>query len=377
MPPWIHTAEELRAFVARLEGGRALALDSESDSLHHYKEKVCLLQMASDRGEGVLLDPLALRDLEALAPVFADPAVTKVLHGADYDVTTMKRDFAFGFAGLFDTMIGARFLGLPAIGLQAVARAELGVEISKDSQKDDWSVRPLSPRQEAYALADVQHLLTLHARLEARLREAGRLEWVLEESAAVAALPAARRERDPEAWQSVKGARKLKRRGLAVLREVHAWREARAEARDIPSFKVLSTEPLLALAETPPRTAAELRPVRGIPASVRDNPGELLAAVARGLAVPENELPTLPKAPPRPVVTDAQKRREAALRTWRAEEAKRAELDVSVILPQRLIDKLTESPPASTDGLAQVDGLRRWRREAFGSAILKALGTAS
>ena len=377
MTPWIRTADELRAFVARLEGGHALALDSESDSLHHYKEKVCLLQMASDLGEAVLLDPLALRDLTPLRAVFADPAVTKVLHGADYDVTTLKRDFGFAFAGLFDTMIAARFLGLPAIGLQAVAQGELGVAISKDSQKDDWSVRPLSPRQEAYALADVQHLLALHARLEAKLREAGRLEWVLEESAAVAALPAARRERDPEAWQSVKGARKLKPRALAILREVHAWREQRAESRDLPSFKVFGTEPLLEMAEKAPTTAAELRPIRGLSPRLRDDPAELLLAVARGLCVSEADLPRLPKAPPRPVMTDAQKRHEAALRAWRALEGKRTALDVSVILPQRLIDRLVETAPVDLDGLMRVEGLRKWRRDAFGPGVLAALRAAS
>ena len=377
MTPWIRTDGELRAFVARLEGGRALALDSESDSLHHYKEKVCLVQMASDRGEAVLLDPLALRDLTPLGPVFADPSVTKVLHGADYDVTTLKRDFGFAFASLFDTMIAARFLGLPAIGLQAVAQAELGVAISKDSQKDDWSVRPLSPRQEAYALADVQHLLALHAGLVAKLKDAGRFEWVLEESAAVAALPAARRERDPEAWQSVKGARKLKPRALAVLREVYGWREQRAEAKDVPSFKVFGTEPLLELAEKAPTTAAELRQIRGLSPRVREDPADLLLAIARGLSLPEAALPRLPKAPPRPVVTDAQKRHEAALRLWRAEEAKRAALDVSVILPQRLIDRLAEAAPADLDALTRVEGLRQWRREAFGPGVLAALRVTS
>ena len=155
---WIRTGVELGAFARELAGVHALALDSESDSLHHYKEKVCLVQIATDRGHAVLVDPLELPDLTPLASVFADPAVTKVLHGADYDVTTLNRDFGFVFGGLFDSMIAARFLGLPQIGLQAVAKAELGVEISKDSQKDDWSVRPLQAKQEAYALADVQHM---------------------------------------------------------------------------------------------------------------------------------------------------------------------------------------------------------------------------
>jgi len=373
---WIRTPDELQGFARELAGVRALALDSESDSLHHYKEKVCLVQIATDRGEAVLVDPLQIQDLTPLAPAFADPAVTKVLHGADYDVTTLKRDFGFVFGGLFDTMIAARFLGLPQIGLQAVAKAELGVEISKDSQKDDWSVRPLQAKQETYALADVQHLLALHEHLEGKLREAGRLEWVLEESTAVAALPAARRERDPEAWQGVKGARTLSPRGLAVLRELHTWREARAEARNVPVFKVLSSETLVALAEKTPRTPVELGKVRGLPPWVRNDPRDLLAAAARGLAVPEPQLKALPKTPPRPVVTAAQKKRDAALKGWRAVEAKRLGVDVSVVLPQRLIDKLTERPPVDATGLAAVEGLRQWRQKTFGLAILEALRAA-
>jgi ribonuclease D len=274
-------------------------------------------------------------------------------------------------------MVAARLLGRTEIGLQAVARAELGVELSKDSQKDDWSVRPLSARQEAYALADVQHLLALHERLVAALRETARLDWVLEESAAVAELPAARRDRDPDAWQSVKGARTLKPRELAVLREVHAWREARAAARDVPAFKVLGTETLLALCTKTPRTPDDLRQLRGLPPFARTDPRELLAVVARGLELPEGQLTSLPRPPKRPVVTELQKRREAALRSWRKLEAERLKVDVSVVLPQRLIDKLTEGAPASLEELAATPGLRRWRAQTFGPALLQALRTAS
>ena len=201
--PWIRTREELGRLAESLAGCAALALDTESDSLHHHVEKVCLVQLATDRGQARLVDPLALADLSALAPAMADPRMVKVLHGADYDVTTLKRDFGFRFAGLFDTMIAARFLGRPQIGLQALAQSELGVALSKDSQRDDWSRRPLTPTQEAYALADVAHLLRLRARLADELRQLGRLAWVEEESAVVAALEAARRGRDPEAYQRV------------------------------------------------------------------------------------------------------------------------------------------------------------------------------
>src|SRR5438105_12202752 len=158
MTRWIRTPAELADLVASLQGRPAVALDTESDSLHHHREKVCLVQVGVEEG-GWLVDPLAARDLSALAPLLADPAVVKVLHGADYDVTTLKRDFGFAFAGLFDTMIAARFLGLPEIGLQALLRREFGVTLTKESQKDDWSRRPLTAAQEAYALADVAHLI--------------------------------------------------------------------------------------------------------------------------------------------------------------------------------------------------------------------------
>jgi ribonuclease D len=162
---WIRTPEELGRLAQRLRGQPAIALDTEADSLYHHREKVCLVQLAAASGEAVLVDPLALRNLEPLRDVLADPRTVKVLHGADYDVTSLKRDFGFTFASLFDTMLASRLLGLPEVGLQAVLRNELGIALSKASQKDDWSVRPLTPLQEHYALADVRHLLALYERL--------------------------------------------------------------------------------------------------------------------------------------------------------------------------------------------------------------------
>jgi ribonuclease D len=371
---WIRTPEDLLSLTRSLEGCRALAFDTESDSLYHHFEKVCLIQLASDRGVACLVDPLALRDLALLGPVLADPGVIKVLHGADYDVTTLKRDFGFTFAGLFDTMIAARFLGLPEIGLQAVARAELGVELSKSSQKDDWSRRPLTPLQETYALADVQHLLALQARLEAKLDEKGRLEWVREECDAVAALDPARRRKDPDAWLKIKGARRLAPRAQAALRELLAWREGRAEATDTPPFKVLGNETLLALAEKGPRTAAELAEVRSVPPRLRAEPQALLEAVQRASDIPESDLPRAPAAPRPPAPSEGARHRDAALKAWRARTGTALALDVSVVLPQRLIDRLAETVPRSLEELARVEGLRRWRVRAFGPEILTALG---
>jgi ribonuclease D len=371
--PWIRHTADLTLFAQSLAGSSAVALDTESDSLHHHVEKVCLIQIATERGGGYLVDPLAVRDLSPLAPVMADPGVAKVLHGADYDVTTLKRDFGFRFAGIFDTMIAARMLGRPQIGLQAIAQAELGVTLSKESQRDDWSRRPLTPKQEAYALADVSHLLKLHSRLADELRRLGRLAWVVEESDAVAALEPARRGRDPEAYQKVKGVRRLSRRQQAVLREVHAWREDLAEATDVPAFKLLSSEALIELAERSPRTAAELAVVRGLSPRARGRGAELLLAIERALALPDAELPRLSPVPPRPVVSEEVRRRIDSLRTWRANEATRLAVDISVVLPQRLLERLAQAAPREVDALHDIEGLRRWRVDAFGPDLVTAL----
>jgi len=372
---WIRTPGELRALAGSLTVSRALALDSESDSLHHHFEKVCLVQYATDRGAAGLVDPLAVRDLSPLAPVLADPGVVKVLHGADYDVTTMKRDFGFRFANLFDTMLAARFLGMPAIGLQAVLKAELGVDLAKDSQKDDWSRRPLTPRQETYAIEDVRHLLEVHRRLEARLSQAGRLSWVVEECEAVAALEPARRKRDPDAWQKVKGVRRLTPRRQAVLRELHAWRESVAEATDLPPFRILGPDTMMAIAERQPLSVAELRQLRGLSPRVVREPGPVLEAVARASALDEADLPRL-SSPPRRVPSAETRRRSEALRAWRTDEAGRVGLDVSVVLPQRLLDRVAEAAPRDRDALGAIEGLRRWRVGAFGEGILAALRKA-
>jgi ribonuclease D len=366
---WIRTTGELAELVGSLAGRRAIALDTESDSLHHHREKVCLVQIGVEEG-GWLVDPLAAGDLSPLAPLLADPAVVKVLHGADYDVTTLKRDFGFTFASVFDTMIASRVLGRPEIGLQALLRTEFGIALAKDSQKDDWSRRPLTPTQEAYALADVAHLIPLHDRLAAGLEELGRLEWVREECAAVAALEPARRGRDADAWRKVKGARRLSRRQQAVLQAVFAWRDAIADRTDVPAFKIVSSETLMDLAERHPATLEELRAVKGLSPRVHREAATLLDAILRAWALPEDALPHVPTAP-RPVVSEATRRRIDALRTWRTAEAKRLALDVSVVLPQRLLERVAEAAPRTPSDLEGVEGLRRWRRNTFGEALVR------
>ena len=368
---WIRTPAELEKLAQSLAGCGAIGLDTESDSLYHHRDKVCLVQIATDRGETFLVDSLAV-DLRPLGPAMADPRLVKVLHGADYDVTTLKRDFGFSFASLFDTMIAALLLGRSELGLVAVARDELGVTLTKTNQKDDWSRRPLTPQQEAYALADVLHLVELRDRLAARLEAAGRLDWLREESDAVAQLEPLVRRRDPDAYLAVKGAKRLRPRALAALRELYAWRERRAEATDMPAFKILGNESLLKLAELLPASEEALRAVPGVLPRLSRQAADILGGVQRAQALPEEELPVVPRAV-RPIVPDVQLRRVERLKAWRTLKGAELGLDAAVVLPQRLIDRLAEAAPGDASALGQVEGLRRWRASTFGAELLAAV----
>src|SRR5574341_629244 len=240
-PVWIRTPDGLRELVARSAGARIIAMDSESDSLHHFPEKVCLLQVAHEDGAVYLVDPLGLPDLRFLGPLLADPHIVKVFHGASYDLSSMKRDFGFEFAGIFDTMLAAQLLGLPDLGLCALLQRFLEITPVRSRQKDDWAKRPLLPEQEAYAAEDVRHLIPLREMLRADLRAHGREAWLEEECQVLAALPPAERVFDPEDYVRLKGAKDLDRRGLAVLRELFAAREAWAHEAGRPPFKVLGS----------------------------------------------------------------------------------------------------------------------------------------
>jgi ribonuclease D len=370
---WISTAETLASLARRLARARILAVDTEADSLHHYPGKLCLVQIASEAGEAHLVDPLAVPDLSPLAPLFADPGIVKVLHAADNDLGYLKGLYGFTVANLFDTAVAARFLGARALGLDELLRQHLAVEPGRSRQKDDWSRRPLTAEQEAYAVNDVRHLVALRDRLVEALTAAGRLGWVEEECAALAALPPPDRTPDPDAYLGLKGSRELDPRGLAVLRELYRMRERLALERDRPPFMVLSHEALVHLAARRPADEAALAAVPGMtPRLLRRVSDAVLEAVARGLALSEEALPVRPR-PVRPAVPAAVRRRVDALKAWRRTAAERLGLDPGLLLPQRLIERLAAERPGDLGALLQVEGMRRWRAALVGAELLTVL----
>jgi len=373
---WIRTADDLAALAAQLVGTPALAIDTEADSLHHYPGKLCLVQVADALGRGHLVDPLVLRDLSPLGPVLADPGTIKVLHAADNDLAYLKRLYGVTVTSLFDTAVAARFIGATSLGLEGLLTQYLGVTAVKSRQKDDWSRRPLTGPQEAYALDDVLHLIPLRARLLEELRAIGREQWVEEECAALAALAVPEKAADPDAYMKLKGARELDARGLAVLRELHAARETLALRLDRPPFMIVGNESLVALARRLPADSEAILSVAGctLPVVRRAGPA-ILEAVARGLALPAAELPAY-RPMPRPHLPAAVRRRAEALRAWRTVASKEIGLEPGVLFPQRLIDRLAAAPPTDLAGLRQVEGVHGWRVGLLGPAVLEVLAAA-
>ena len=370
MTPTIRSASDpsFLQLLGEAGGSRAIVIDTESDSLYHFHQKICLIQVATEAGSSYLLDPLEGFPVEALRGLLENPGLTKVFHGADYDIALLKAKASIGIRNVYDTMIAAKFLGRTEVGLQATLRDELGLTISKGNQKDDWSARPLSPEQENYALTDVNHLLEVVAKQTAELEEKRRLHWVQEECEALESLSGLPGKVDPrEVFRDVKGVAALPPRALAIFRELIACREEIADELDLPPFRVAVNEALLSLARTEKDGGKEA--VMGN-LRRREYADRFRDAVVRGLDVPEADLPRLERGR-RIELPLAQQRRVAVMKEWRKAASTRIGLELSLVIPQRLIDKIAEANPASLDELSAIDGLRRWRVDAFGEEILK------
>src|SRR5437588_8300642 len=238
---------QLAELFSRVELLDRVAIDTEADSLHCYREKLCLLQVSLP-GRDYIVDPLAELDLAPLCAVLAQKEI--VLHGADYDLRLLRRSLNFAACKIFDTVIAARLLGIGEFSLAALVERFFGVKLAKGSQKANWARRPLPERMVEYAMNDTHYLLPLADRLESQLREQDRLAWLGQSCERAIEQAATERVRDvDEAWR-IRGSGALRGRAAAVLRALWQWREKEAEAVDRPPFHILQNDELLPRAES-------------------------------------------------------------------------------------------------------------------------------
>ena len=358
----VSQAAQLDASVRAMLDSSEIALDTESNSFHRYPEQLCLIQIATPHRVYVI-DAILLKEIGTLKEVL-DSSITKVVHGADYDIRSLDRHYGFRIRNVYDTNIAARFAGLTRVGLAALLEDLLGVTIPKSTQlqRADWGQRPLSAKAIDYAATDVRHLFALKETLVQRLQAMGRTEWVTEECARLEEVRYAAPSLET-AYRSIKGTKDLNGRGLAILRSLFLFREEEALRQHRPPFFVIPHTALITLATSPTMALSEV-PGLGQTGLKRFGLG-LQQALREGLAAPPITRP-LPMTNKR--MSREQIQRLGHLKAWRISLGTTLSLDPSLLWPTASLERLAKAPDMLDSELTSAD-IRHWQRERFAAAL--------
>jgi ribonuclease D len=364
---WIDKQERLDHALEKVSAQPVVAIDTEADSLHSYFDKVCLIQISA-ASDDLVIDPLAGVKLDRFGEVLANASITKILHGADYDLRILNRDFGFTTSNLVDTMVCAQLLGYEAFGLAALLERHFSVTVNKTHQRADWAMRPLTPEMLEYAAMDTRYLVALADKLREELKTLGRWEWAQEEFARLEAIRYREAPEDEEGWRRMKNLGNLDRRGLAIIRDLHLWRDHLARSADRPPFKIIGNDALLEVAKEKPKTIADISTLKSVTRYHRSRYGrQLVEIVNRALAIPESELPE--RNEPKPWIRDkALEERITRLKRVRDKVAEDLKIDSGLLAPRHVLTAI-----ASTGSLEEIPAMRNWQRSVVGEQLLDAL----
>lgn len=333
-----------------------------------YRENVCFVQLCVG-DEVFLIDTLAVRDLSPLRPALTDPGILKLLHGADYDVVCIKRDFDIGLFPIFDTMISAQMLGYEQLGLAALVERHFGAHLDKTLTRHDWGRRPLDTDYIPYLVDDVIYLEGLHDILGAALEDADLVEEAEIEFDRVSAQEwSGSDDVDPDRFRRIKGARDLDHTGISILSEMYLLRDRLAKEANVPPFRVLGNEQLLNVAKRRPRNLRDLKHIRGFTDRVLRKIGpDVIEAVKFGTENRDN----IPKrAPRKPRPPEEQVAIEEGLRQWRRGVCEELDVPSVVVLPNHVIERVARERPTNRTELADIEGLGEKRLDRYGEDIL-------
>ena len=353
--------------IADLSKQSRVAVDTESNSLHAYRDQVCLVQFSTPEKD-YILDPFVFDDLSALAPLFSDRKIEKIFHAAEYDLICLKRDFDFKFANIFDTMYAARVLGYQFVGLDNMLAEKLEIKVDKRHQKADWAARPLTASQIDYARFDTHYLFQLRDILEKELEEKGRLYLAREDFARACNVELPAQKANGTSWRRFSARKDVSTRELTILSELCTFRDRLAERMNRPPFKVVDDDMLLSIARNLPEKDVDLAGIGLSPKQIRLWGEEILNAVRRGAEAP---LVTREQSQ-RP--SDAILRRLEKLKNWRKTLAKETGVESDIILPKAYLSLLAEHPPKNMSELEILLGDSPSRFQTYGKQLLKILG---
>ncbi|MBI5592804.1 MAG: HRDC domain-containing protein [Deltaproteobacteria bacterium] len=352
-----------------------MGVDLEADSMFHYQEKVCLVQIATPRA-CFLVDPLQIGGLSSLRPFFANPDIRKVFHGSDYDIRCLYKDFSIEVKNLFDTQLACRFLGMQFTGLDAVLNLFYNIRLEKKFQKKDWSQRPLPEEMLAYASQDAVYLNALSKKLEDRLIEKGRLDWFLQECDIQSLVRTPAANGDPR-FLKFKGAGKLGRRSLAVLESLLEFRDSVSQKIDRPLYQVIHNHVLLKLAIEKPRDMNHLKGLEVLSLKQLNRYGQqVLNAIHAAMELDPSLLPLYPRSH-EPVPEPKISARIAVLKKWRESTAAYLEIEPGLLCNNALITAISQKNPQNIEALYDIEGIKPWQVQAAGNQIIAVLRDSS
>ncbi|MCO4743845.1 MAG: HRDC domain-containing protein [Proteobacteria bacterium] len=375
--------EALAKLVATLSEAPVIGVDTESDSMYSYQEKVCLLQF-SDSERDYIVDPLKIKDMSPLGAVMSNPDIVKIFHGADYDVVCMNRDYGFKVVNLFDTMVAAQFLAFSRLGLADLIERNFGHHIEKKFQRHDWSRRPLLPEHLDYARGDTHWLLAIRELMLWKLTAANRMAHLEEECAILEKRVWRERKRDPNSYLRVKGTRDLNDTAKRVLFRLYEWRDGVAKAANRPPYKVVPDPVLVELARKQPESRDALERMFSRKTAMKRRYGAaLVEAVLAGLeddfevptSVPSKKKNNEPQdLPPARIWGGLLDRTATALKDWRNGLIRKDPSLTSVtIVSNGQLKSIAATRPTTLEELGALPDVRNWQVRDHGEAIIAVL----
>ena len=366
-PVWVDDQNKLNRMVEDLSMQTRIAVDTESNSLHAYRERVCLIQFSTPKKDYVV-DPLALNDLDSLAPLFVNGKIEKIFHAAEYDLLCLKRDYGYKFKNIFDTMQASRILGCQFVGLDNILADRFDVKVDKRHQKANWGARPLTHAQLDYARMDTHYLIALRDLLETELREKERWGYALDDFRLACNVNDPKEKLNGSSWKRFSSRKDISPRELTILSELTMCRDAIAERMDRPTFKVIPDNILLDIAKNIPEMDVDLAGIGLSPKQIRLWGDQILAATKRGVELPivKREQPERPK--------DAVLKRLDKLKTWRKKVAEEMKVESDIILPKIYLHLLAEHPPKNIEELKNVMNESPFRFGLYGDQIYRLIG---
>ncbi len=369
----INTKAGLKDAVRVLGKEKILAVDLEADSMFHFRDKVCLIQIAAKK-INYLIDPLLIDSLSSLKPLFSDRNIKKIFHGADYDVRSLCRDFNIKIINLFDTELASRFMGERETALNTVLNKRFDIILDKKFQKKDWSQRPLPEEMLEYAAKDTRYLFMLTKSLEKELREKKRLSWVKEECELLSRVRHTPDNGKP-LFLKFKGAGRLDRKRLAILEAMLEFRMKIAEKKDRPLFKIISNSALKKITMERPTSLKQLESLGALSKTQLSMYGRgLMKEIKKALQLPDEKLPVYPKKR-RPALKAEVARRIKKLKAWRDKQAAVFDLEPSLLFNKAELGIIASANPKGIKNLERIETLRRWQVREFGRDIIGVLSS--